>query len=172
MTHAIGRHSQSHIREDLFHGKVPKFVIIGLLSHQAFNGDYKQDSLEFQHFNLNFMGLYYNGQSVPYRTGYKPDFDNNKYARDYFISIVQNMEHMRRNVNNGITMDQWVNKGRCFFTFNLTPDFAANQAQIEKKGNIRLELNFSKPLEKTINVVVLGIFDATIQVTKEKRILR
>ena len=78
---------------------------------------------------------------------------------------------MRRNVNCGISLEEWSN-GKTYFTFNLTPDFCMNQAQPPRKGNMRLEVNFQKALPHSINVIIVGVFDSAIQITKQRRILK
>ena len=81
------------------------------------------------------------------------------------------MEHMRRNVNNGIMLEDF-GEDKAFFKFNLTPDFCVNQAQPPRKGNMRLEMRFDKDLTEAVSVLIIGTFDSTIQVTKTRRVLR
>ena len=68
-------------------------------------------------------------------------------------------------------MDAFANGGYTFFTFNLTPDFDYSQRQMPRDGHIRLEVKFAKALEKSINVIVYGIFDAQLQITKYRKII-
>jgi len=129
ITYNISQGAHSFIQENLFRGNVPKFAIVALVQNAAMNGAYKLNPFAFTHYDLNFISLFCDGHAIPYRTGYKPDFEGKQFAREYFMSIVQNMEHMRKNVNCGISLDEWANDGKTYFTFNLTPDFCMNQAQ-------------------------------------------
>lgn len=172
LTYTVPQGSHSYIQENLFRGNVPKFAVVALVDNAAFNGSYQMNPFDFDHFNVNFVGLYCDGQALPYRTGYRPNFEKNLVAREYFMSIIQNMEHMRKNVNNGITLEDFIDNGKTLFTFNLTPDFCMNQGQPPRKGNMRLELGFSQSLKTTINVIILGVFDTAIQITKNRRIIR
>lgn len=169
-TFTISEGSQSHIQENIFRGSMPKFVIVSMVKGSGYAGSYKEDPFTFSHFDVTFMGLFRDGQSLPYRTGYTPNFAGKKYVRDYFISIIQNMEHMRRDCNNGITSEEFNTGGRTFFTFNLTPDFSCNQAQVPRDGNLRLDLKFEKSLTESINVIIMGIFDTEIQISKQRNI--
>jgi hypothetical protein len=81
------------------------------------------------------------------------------------------MEHMRLNVNNGISLAEFQSGDKAFFTFNLTPDYTLAQRQMPRGGNLRLDLKFEKPLDVAINVIVLGLYDATLSVTKERKII-
>ena len=171
LTFTIAAGSQSCVKDGLFRGLMPKFIIAALVDGRANSGDYRLDAFNFQHFNLNYISLFHNGQALPYRTGYTPDFAEGKYIKDYFISIVQNMEHMNRNVNNGITESDFASGGRTFFTFNLAPDFTSNQAQQPRDGNLRLDIKFDNPLTDSINVILMGIFDTEIHITKDRNII-
>ena len=169
--HQVVSGTQSCIRDNLFHGVCPKFVIICMVDERALAGNYKLDPFEFAHFNVTHVSLSLNGQSIPYRAGYNPDFANNQYAREYFISMVQNLEFMRLDRNNGISMADWVSNGRCIFTFNLTPDFMLTQEQPKRQGNLRLNLRFMEPLKQSINVLICGLSDTHLKITKNREII-
>ena len=169
--HQVVAGTQTCVRDNLFNGLLPKFVMLCMVDERAMAGNYKQDPLEFQHFNVTHLSLSLNGQSIPYRIGYNPDFQNNFYTREYFISMIQNLEYMRLDRNNGITMDDWANNGSCIFTFNLTPDFTLTQEQPKRYGNLRLNLKFFEPLKQNINVLIMGLFDAHLQITQNRDIL-
>jgi hypothetical protein len=172
VTQTIGAGLQSYIRENIFGSFIPKFMVIVFINGQAFNGDYKKDPLEFSHFYLNYLSVFVDGQAIPYRTGYTPNFVENIYTKDYFISLIQNVEHMRRNTSNGISMEEFANGGKSYFTFNLTPDFSVNQSQAPKAANMRLEIKFARPLAESINVLAMGIFDSLIQITQDRKIIK
>ena len=69
-------------------------------------------------------------------------------------------------------MSDFAENGYCFFTFNLTPDFDMNQPQVVKDSNLCLDIQFINALKESINVVVYGIFDGKIEITKDKRIIK
>ena len=173
VTYTIANGSLSHYKDNLFSNSLlPKLVIVGLVSQAGYNGtEINSNAFNFHHFNVNSVGLYRDGQAVPYREVYEPDFANNLCTRDYMKSIVQCTQHLNSNTNNGITMELFKN-GYTFFTFNLTPDFDFNQRQMPRDGNLRLELKFAVPLPAAINVVVYATFDSTLQITKDRQIIR
>ena len=78
---------------------------------------------------------------------------------------------MNKNVNNGITLENFKSGKMTFFTFNLTPDFDMHQKQVFKDVNIRVDLAFAKPLDESINVFIYGVFDTEIEITKERSIV-
>jgi hypothetical protein len=171
VSYSIPKGSMSYNKDNLFlQSQLPKFVIVGMVKTQAYNGVLADDPFYFNHFDVSSVGLYKDGQSAPYREIYEPNFENDLFFRDYVKSIVHNTQHLNTNVNNGITMDEF-KQGYTFFTFNLTPDFDMNQTQQASGGNLRLELRFSKPLVDPINVIVYATFDATLQITRDNQVI-
>ena len=175
ISYAIPSGSLSHFKDNLFSRTLlPKFVIVGMVSSDSFNGTAgtagATDPFKFEHFDVNSVGLFRDGQSLPYRELYEPNFANELYAKEYMKSIVHCPQHFNVNVNNGITMKKFAD-GHTFFTFNLSPDFDYTQTQLPHDSNLRLEIRFAKQLEKSINVIVYGVFDNQLQITKDRKII-
>lgn len=172
ISYTIAKGSMSYFKDNIFSSmRLPKLVVVAFVGAKAFTGDYKSDAFNFNHFSVNSVGLFRDGQAVPYRHIYEPDFDAQRYTRDYLMAMIQNTEQLNTNLNNGVSMDQYANGGYCFFTFNLTPDFCMSQAQQPRDGNLRLDVKFGKQLAESINVIVYGLFDSEIQITKDHEII-
>ena len=56
--------------------------------------------------------------------------------------------------------------GYCFWGFDLTPDQGADQNHLHplKTVNLRLELQFARPLDYILNVIVYAEFDNLIEI--------
>ena len=172
ISYAVPKGSLSYFKDNIFStSRLPKFVVVGLVKAKAYSGGYGAEPFNFEHFNLTSLGLFRNGQALPYREIYSPNFKENLFTRDYVMSIIQGTEHLDRNMNNAITMEMFSKGGYSLFTFNLTPDFCLAQAQMPRDGNLRLDMKFASPLEDSINVIVYGLFDAELQITKDKDII-
>ena len=175
ITYSIPAGTVSFNKENLFSsGLLPKMIIIGMVNGEAYNGSLAHDPTFFEHFNVSHVALYRDGQMIPYKKAYTPNFKTaggSKFTDTYVRSIIQNMQLLNVNRNNGITMTEFAENGCCFFTFNLTPDFDMNQPQLARDSNLRLELRFRKQLESAINVIAYATYDAEIQVTKDRRII-
>ncbi len=169
-TFTVGGGQQSTNKENCLRGRLPKMVVIGMVTNAAFNGDFTKDPFNFQHFGLTYLGLFREGESIPYRQPLQLDFDNNSYLRAYMNNI-HALEQFNRKESNGITPSQFKN-GHSLFAFNLTPDLSMGDTctQPYRNGNIRLEMKFSKALAQTINVIVYGIYDSSLQITKSRNI--
>jgi hypothetical protein len=172
VSYSLSKDSLSYSKENIFgNSRLPKFVVVGFVSSAAFNGSYAKNPFTFNHFNVNSVGLYRDGQSLPFRQIYQPDFKNNLVTRDFLISIVQNTELLNKNMNNGIALKDFKNGGYSLFTFNLTPDFSMRQTQIAQDGNLRLDVMFAEALPEAINIIIYGIFDSELQITRTGEVI-
>ena len=173
ISYSIAQGSLSHYNDNLFSTRLlPKFVVVAFVKAVAFNGrELESNPFHFEHFNACSVGLFRDGQSLPYRELYEPNFKEGLYTRDYMKSIVHCTQHLNTNLTNGIDMDRFAKEGYTFFTFNLTPEFDYNQRQMPRDGNLRLELKFAEPLVKAINVLIYATFDSSLQITKDREIL-
>lgn len=169
LTYTVPQGQSSHNRESLFRGQMPKLVLIGLVRNDAYNGDYARNPFNFQNFGINSLALYREGESIPCRP-FTPDFANNLYQREY-VSLMQSLDLFNKNENIDLTHKEF-KEGYTIFGFNLTPDLViAGHSQPYRDGNIRLEIGFSTALTHTVNVIVMGIFDAKLEITKYRNVL-
>lgn len=173
ISYTIAKGSMSYFKDNIFSSlRLPKFVVVGFVSAKSFTGDYTEDPFKFNHFDVNSLALLCDGQSVPFRDVYEPDFKNKLYAREYQISLIHNTEHFNTNKNNGISMKMFSEEGYSLFTFNLSPDYNMTTVQAPRDGNLRLDVKFSQSLKQAINVIIYGIFDASIQIGKNKQVIK
>jgi len=69
-------------------------------------------------------------------------------------------------------MKNFAEDGFCFFIFNLSPDFNYRGTQLIKDANIRLNITFRKKLPNAIQIMAYGMYDAMLEITKDRRIIR
>ena len=168
-TFTITTGSQSFNKENIFRGQLPKLLVLGMVENDAFNGNLKKNPFNFQHFDLNFLALYRDGEASPYRP-FQPDFTNNLCMLDY-MSLFQSLELWNRDETIPITFEMF-KSGYALYTFNLAPDLAlTGHEQPYRDGNLRLEFKFARALPTTINVVLMAVFDGRIEITKSREVL-
>jgi hypothetical protein len=173
ITYTLAKGSMSYFKDNIFSSlRLPKFVVVGFVKALAFAGDYRSNPFNFEHFNVNSVGLLCDGQAIPFRDIYEPDFANKLYTREFQMSMIQNTEHFNTDKNNGVTMKMFAEGGHCLFTFNLTPDLTMGACQPPRDGNLRLDVKFAQPLAEGINVIIYGIFDGEVQLGKNKQVIR
>ena len=156
--------NRNYIKDRLFQSQTPKLLVVGCLEHDAFNGNVQKSPFNFQHFNINKIGLYRDGELVPGQI-FTPDFTNDHVLRSYNNSM-NVFNYYNTDDSNGLTLNHF-KKGYTLWAFDLTPnaDCQAAYRNINFNSSLRLELNFEKPLTKTINVLLFAVFDSKLEIT-------
>ena len=166
---AITAGSSRFVQENLYRGLMPKLLVVGMVSSDAFVGSYAKNPFNFQHFNANLVSLKKDGESVPFQA-LEPCFvatDDKKipvnYLREY-MNIVYSLNIQGRDDQLAFSYEEYPN-GYCFFLFNLSPDLTNNRStvQMEEISNIRLEVKFAKPLAEAVTLITMALFDAQLE---------
>jgi hypothetical protein len=167
-TYTIATGSQSHVKESLFRGKMPKFVLVAPTRNDGYNGSYAQNPFNFQNFAINHIALYREGESIPFRP-FTPDFANKMYMREY-TALLQSLDLYNKTDDIDLDPTDFAG-GYCIFGFNLTPNMVVSgQAQSSHDGNLRLEIQFKTATTHTLNIIVMGIFDGRVEITKQRNV--
>ncbi|GFU93727.1 uncharacterized protein F54H12.2 [Trichonephila clavipes] len=135
-----------------------KKTFVGCVDNEAFHGAFSKSPYEFKHFNLNFIGVYVDGQPVPHNP-LELDFSKDQYIRAYQTLFVGTD---RMGQDRGIFISRKEFKdSNTLFGFNLSPDLCSSGEHLSliKHSNLRLELKFSKSLEQTVCVIVFAEFE-------------
>jgi len=69
--------------EKLFSGQLPTRIVIGLVDNRAYNGDLVRNAFNYQHFNLNEIALYLEGQQQHAVRPIQPNYEQGHYIRAY-----------------------------------------------------------------------------------------
>ena len=167
VSYTIASGSSSFYKDQIFGDtRLPKFILVTFQKASQYSGNYNEDISTYQHFNVSSITL---SRNTDYRENYTQDFPNNNYITTYVSSMIRNMGHLDRNLNSGITATNFKSTYP-FFTFVLAPDFDIYQTQLQKQGNLRIDIKFEAATE-SINLLVYGVFDADIQINKNRTIL-
>lgn len=164
-TFTITKGVHNHVKDRLYPSQTPKMLVVGCLEHDAFNGNMMKSPFNFQHFDVNKIGLYRDGELVPGQI-FHPDFDKNRFSHAY-VNTMNAMNYFNTDDSNGMTLEHFKN-GYTLYVFDLTPDANSNSPyrNIIKNSSLRLEINFDKALPSAINVMLFAIFDSKVEITK------
>ncbi|GFX85983.1 uncharacterized protein F54H12.2 [Trichonephila clavipes] len=168
--YSIPKGSMSFIQDNIFSGQMPKKTFVGCVDNEAFHGAFSKSPYEFKHFNLNFIGVYVDGQPVPHNP-LEFDFSKVQYIWAYQTLFVGTD---RMGQDRGIFISRKEYKdSNTLFGFNLSPDLCSSGEHLSliKHSNLRLELKFSKSLEQTVCVIVSTKFENLIEINKSRNIL-
>ncbi|GBN64755.1 hypothetical protein AVEN_99708-1 [Araneus ventricosus] len=124
---------------------------------------------DFKHFDMNFIGVYVDGQSLPHNP-LELNFDKNNYIKGYY-SLFSGTDKFGQDQGLFISREEYIN-GNTLFAFNLSPDLCDEEhLNLIKHSNLRLEIKFTKALPQTICVLIDAEFDNVIEINKTRNIL-
>lgn len=157
------------IQEKLFSGQLPTRLIIGCVDNKAYNGDYKLNPFNFQHFSATELSVYLDGQ----QHAIKPllmDFENNQYVNAY-MSMFSGTRKENQDEGNDIDRSEFA-RGYSLYVFDLTPDLSENDSfNLTRSGGVRIGMKFSKALDKTITVVAFAEFENIIEIDRNRNVV-
>ena len=163
---SIPKNNLNIVEDNIFLTQKPNRLIIGLVDSRAFNGDYMLSPFQFQHFDINSLSLYIDGSQI----NFKPNFNTDCYARSYqslFAATGMNW----KDFGNTVKYNEY-KKGKTLFCFDLTPSLAGgDMVEIPKATNIRLEINFAKPLPQPAHIIVYGELDGVIEIDRSRQVI-
>jgi len=159
--------SSAHL-DALFLGQLPVRMIIGLVQHSAFTGDYKLSPFNFEHFDVNYLSLTADGEEV-YGKPLQPDFKNNLFVRSFFTLFTGTGTSF---ADTGIDINRNSYKnGNTLYAFDMTPDTSANREShinLIKQGTVRLELKFAKALVEPVSVIAYAEFENMLEIDRNR----
>ncbi|GBM64712.1 hypothetical protein AVEN_175205-1 [Araneus ventricosus] len=144
--YSISKGSFSFSQDNVFLGQMPKRLIITCVDNDAFNGTYSSNPFHFKHNNLNFLGVYVDGNPITSKP-LEPDYSNGQSIRA-FNSLLVGSGKLASNKGIYINRDEFV-QGYTLYAFDLTPDLCdGSHLNLVNQGNLRIELKFASALEK------------------------
>lgn len=69
-------------QENVFLRQIPKFIVLGFVDHEAFTGSYSRNPFAFNHYDIEFLCLYADGQPFPSKP-FQPNFNRGNAIREY-----------------------------------------------------------------------------------------
>lgn len=148
---------------NLFNGRLPKNIIIGMVKDDAANAVAKYNPWNFQNFKIQNSYLSLNGEIMPSDT-LKPDFSADLYMREYMhfmsnIGIDCGEDH-----GNYVTPEQF-KSGSFFMAYDLSAHMCNMlHTHPSQEGNIDLVLNFKEALDTNVRLIVYASTDAQIEI--------
>lgn len=169
VTYTVPQGIQSHVRENLFHSRRPKMLVIGMLPNADFNGTYKTNPFRFPHLNLTSIGLYIDGMPIPH-IPLTPNYPERNYAEVY-RNLFRVAGFLNDDGDLDITMNDFVN-GYTLYGYVLSPDgkINGNIGQPQYNASIRIEVKFSTALTNAINILCMAVYDDEVQISRLRKV--
>lgn len=168
--YTIEQGSSQFVRDNLFLGRIPQRIVIGMVETEAYHGKPNKNPYNFQHFGVTEICLYKDG--VPYpRPMIKMDFDEGHCA-DAYHHFMTSLGGACTRVVPMITMDDYM-KGYTLFSYDMSPDQMGSTspgALLNLNSNIRLEMKFKTPLARNITLLVYYQMDQLMEIHRDRRV--
>lgn len=155
--------------EKLFTGQLPSRLVIGCVDNRAFNGDLTKNPFNFQHFSLNEIMVYLDGQQF----GIKPLSMNfaSRQSVSAFMSLFSGTGEASKDEGNDIDRLDYAN-GYALYAFDLSPDLSENDYfNLARQGSVRLDLKFGTALPNTVTVVAYAEFENIIEIDRSRNVV-
>ncbi|XP_055355053.1 uncharacterized protein F54H12.2-like [Paramacrobiotus metropolitanus] len=166
----IAQKTQSTVVSNLQIGQIPKVVFIGFVDSEDFHGSSKRNPFNFQHFNLTQISVEVDGQSYPNKP-YMADFERS-LSLECYDGLLDTLGH-RPSLQGSLpfTRTQY-NQGYTLYGFDLTPGHTGRgPLTLIKQGNLSVSVSFGKPLEKTIMMVCMLVYDSVIEINQHRQLI-
>ena len=165
---AVSTGLRSFKKDNIFLGQLPKRIVIGMVASDAFSGTVTENPYNFQHFNINHLQMYVDGEPVRNQP-LRPDLASGKYLQCY-ETLFRGLNRLDGEKGSIIKRSDW-DKGYSLFAFDLTPDMDSDDHYaLIKHGNLRLDIEFANALAESVNILVYAEFDNVIEITADRHV--
>jgi len=155
-------------QENVFMGQIPSRVVVGLVDHDAYNGDFKKNPFNFKNYKLTKISLQLDAKDQPVEPLYC-NFNDNTFIQAY-MSIFTGTGKAFKDEDIDISRDDYAN-GYTLFCFDLTPDQGENDHySLVKTGSVRLGLKFGEALPNTVNIIVYAEFQSMLEIDRNRNV--
>ena len=167
---SIPQGNLSFVRESLFTGQIPRRIVFGLVDNTAYNGAYAKNPFNFKHFDLNYVALHCNGETLPWKP-LRPRFDTGHSGHIMaYQTLFQGTNNLHKDQGIRIDREDFA-AGYTLFAFDLSPDASDAHLNLVRNGSVRLELQFQTALPNTANLIVYGEWDSMLEITKSRHVV-
>ena len=155
--------------DDIFQGEVPSKLVIGLVSSEAYSGNFTKNPFNFKNYNCTFLGFYLNGQSVPHKP-FKLDYTNENYVEGY-VSLFTGFDSYLANSGIDISRSEY-SSGYCLYVFDVRANSTEDaQLPLILKGHTRLEFKFGAALPENCTIVMYATFPDLMKVDLARNVI-
>lgn len=167
-TYSLPENSRVCNQENLFLGTMPKYIVLGMVNHEAFTGRRDLSPFNFHHYDVEYLALCQDGRQVPSKP-FQPQFNQRNCVREFYNLFVATGRHLK---------DQPLcigredfDRGYSLFVFNLNPGEDTEALSPVYNGSLRLEMRFRQPLPNTVTLIVYACYDSILEIDSKRQVL-
>ena len=158
---------------NVFQGRVPNRVIVGMVLSAAFTGNVINSPFAFQQFNLTSIKQRISGEEYPYETLELNHDNGEKDMRGYF-RFLQGTGALCKLKGNMVRDEEWGHDKNCtLFVFDNAANGCLDSPVLNPKqsGELSLNLTFGALPGANITIIVYGEFENMMEITKNKAVI-
>ncbi|XP_060890768.1 uncharacterized protein F54H12.2-like [Labrus mixtus] len=167
-TYSIPQNSRICNQENLFLGTMPKYVVIGMVHHEAFTGSRDLSPFNFIHNDVEYLALCQDGRQVPAKA-FQPQFNNSVSVREFYNMFTATGRHLK-DLPLSINRREF-EQGYSLFVFNLNAGEDADALSPVSNGNLRLEMRFRVPLPQTTTLIVYACYESILEINSKRQVM-
>ena len=165
----VPRGQQNQHIDNAFLGEIPKRITVCMMDNDSYNGNYKRNPFNFQHYNLTQMGISVNGEEVPFKP-LKLNFDDKLFVTAY-NTLFSGTGKLHGNSGSIIKREDY-SEGYTIIVADLTPFEIGDNFDLKAEGTLSIDLVFKSPLAATINVLVYAEYDNVIEIDSNRNVIK
>lgn len=159
------------VKEGLFGGRIPRKLVMVLLSGASINGSFDDSPIRFRGEFVRRIDITLDGEPVA-DTPLSCDFNNNLFMRAY-QNMYTAVNKSYTNFDNDISMKDF-KQFYGMFCFDLTADSCGNTSdhfELERKGNLRVVVGL-QGIQETMYALFYGEFEGTLEITQARQVIQ
>ena len=163
---------EDFMQDNIVMGQMPRRLFVGLVSAEAYNGNFKKDPFKFEHCNISEICVYVNSICYPSRP-FKPNFAKNLFAREHMSVYTTSNQNM---TDTYLVLPRDVYKEhKTLFGFNFAPDQTSgpgsfSHANLIENGAMRICIRFNSRLPENMKAIVFMEFDNIIEIDETRNV--
>ena len=169
-THSVAAGLSSLTWHSAIQGILPNRVVIGIVKNQNFVGDYKSNPFDFAHHFVRSVCVSHEGEYTSAKK-LKVNFEKRQYIEGYQSLFQVSGKHL---VDAGFDFTRNDYRlGYALFGFDQTATLGnLDHFEPTKRGSLKIEIEFQKPLETTVTVIVFADFENVLSIDKFRNVLK
>ena len=165
----VPRGQQSQHIDNVFLGEIPKRIAVCMMDNDSYNGNYKKNPFNFQHYYLTQIGISVNGEEVPFKP-LKLNFDDKLFVTAY-NTLSSGAGKLHGNSGSIIKREDY-SEGYTIIVADLTPFEIGDNFDLKAEGTLSIDLVFKSPLAAAINVLVYAEYDNVIEIDSNRNVIK
>jgi hypothetical protein len=155
----ISKGSQTHLSEVIFRNKLPEHCILTFVKTDAYLGSITESPFHMSDFGVSSIQFSLDGDKTVYS---QMDFNSSEKLTLMGFHTLTNALPSSFS-NHGIDRSEY-NNGSFAVCIPLMPNNHGNRYQLERTGQLSVELKFHKSLSDSITCIVLGVFSTQMEI--------